>query len=440
MFDSKAGRFQPRLIFALLFALVFGVPAAPAQRSASADLERRVKELAREVSPAFVFIGGGSGVVISPDGYMLTNHHVAGSKANWEVTLTGGHSYIADVVGKDSFGDICLLKIRGGRDLPHVEMGDSDVLRTGEYVFAVGNPFLIGRLDWQPTVTLGTVSGIHRYQTNYSDAVQTDASINPGNSGGPLFNFEGKLVGINGQIVFRYGTKVNTGVGFAISTAQIKRFLPLLREAGGGEVFHGTIQGLGFAQQPSQGKGAPIGGVQSGSSAERAGFRRGDWIVRVEEYPVVNARRAQGFILAWPAGSKIRITIRRGGREETLEVTLDSPRRRPPQGGGQPEPEPPEQPEEPPEMPPELGEGRVELGVRLETSGGLRVAEVTPGSPAAAAGIRVGDQIRRFAGRRMREPQQLLDSLSRIRPGQTVPLTVERNGAREFLRVAFPRN
>lgn len=314
--------------------------------SSSAQLEAKVRETVERVRPAFVFIDGGSGVVISPDGYMLTNYHVAGKLPQWTVKLSGGKQFKADVVGKDAYGDICLLKLKDAKDLPFAEFGNSDTLETGEYVIAIGNPFMIGNADFQPTVTLGVVSAIHRFQTNYSDAIQTDASINPGNSGGPLFDLEGKLLGINGQIVFRYGNKVNTGVGFSIPAAQINRFLPKMKSAGGGDVHHGQINGIVFSPDWTDGKGALLKEVQKGSTAEKAGFAAGDLIVRVESYPVRNSHRAIGFILTWPEGATINVTVKRGEEEKTFNVVLDRntlppPNYGPPQPAQRKGPQPP---------------------------------------------------------------------------------------------------
>jgi serine protease Do len=153
-------------------------------------LEEQLVEVVRKVSPTFVVIGGGSGVVISPDGWMLTNHHVAGDRpvgADWTVKLPSGKIYDAKLVGTDPTGDISLLKIavKEGEALPYVEFGDSDSCRVGQWVVALGNPFGFAK-DSKPTVTFGLISAFHRYRGTYGDAIQTDAPINSGNSGGPL--------------------------------------------------------------------------------------------------------------------------------------------------------------------------------------------------------------------------------------------------------------
>ena len=190
--------------------------------------------------------GGGSGVVISPDGYALTNFHVvAGCGKAMQCGMADGKLYDAVIVGIDPTGDVAVIKLFGRDDFPRGRnWADSDAVRPGDWVFAMGNPFLLAT-DLQPTVTYGIVSGVHRYQPpsgtflEYADCIQTDASINPGNSGGPLFDAQGRLIGINGRGSFQKRGRVNVGVGYAISINQIKRFLGALR--GGRIVDHATL-------------------------------------------------------------------------------------------------------------------------------------------------------------------------------------------------------
>ena len=162
--------------------------------------------------------GGGSGVVITPDGYALTNYHVAKPCGEFmQCSMNNGVLYDAVIVGIDPGGDVALIKLLGRDDFPNATLGDSDKLRVGDWCFAVGNPFLLAT-DFQPTVSYGLVSGVHRYQypagtlLEYADCIQTDAAINPGNSGGPLFNAKGELVGINGRGSFEKRGRVNVGV------------------------------------------------------------------------------------------------------------------------------------------------------------------------------------------------------------------------------------
>jgi S1-C subfamily serine protease len=309
--------------------------------------EARVRNIVERTKPAFVFVGGGSGVCISKDGWVLTNHHVAGPTGRqWKVFMPGGKSYSAKVVGHDPKGDISLLKIEGkDLDLPFCELGDSDKLVIGQHVFAIGNPFLLGngkgaaptpgarnmgRSDgnWDPTITLGVVSAVHRYQDWYMDAIHTDCQINPGNSGGPLLSLDGRVVGINGRIAMRFFNRVNTGVGYAISSNQIKRYLDLLKK--GGRVWHGEIDGLTVADAGANeysdageyGDGVLVLGVSSPSPASAAGFKEGDMITELAGYKVTNLNRFWGIMRSHPGGVTVPAKVKRGGEIKELKIRL----------------------------------------------------------------------------------------------------------------------
>lgn len=311
------------------FIMAASVQTATSAQEKGKDIHAELKAIVAKVTPAFVFIGGGSGVLVSSDGYVVTNHHVAGEKPTWKVRLTGGKTYVAETVGFDPRGDITLLKIKDGKDLPFVEWGDSDALKPGERLFAVGNPFLLGNENWEPTVTFGIVSALHRFQEGYSDAVQTDAQINPGNSGGPLFTMEGKLIGINGRIAVRFFNRVNTGVGYAIPSNQIRRFLEPMKK--GGRVLHGYVAGLtiadaDYAGEHAYGDGTLIMGVESGSPAEKAGFEPGDLVKEIAGFPIFNAKRFHGVVGTYPAGATVKMKIARTGADGTkAEKTIDVP-------------------------------------------------------------------------------------------------------------------
>src|SRR5438093_4141257 len=238
--------FRPLPLLAVLGLLTALGSATPAQ-----DLDPRLKEAEEKrvavidkVRPSVVAIfgrggqGGGSGVLIDPDGYALTNFHVtAGAGHVMKCGLPDGVLYDAVLVGLDKVGDIALIKLlpkKEGQKFPFAALGDSDKCRAGDWSLAMGNPFLLAT-DFTPTVTYGLISGVHRYQypagtlLEYTDCIQTDTSINPGNSGGPLFNMDGELIGINGRGSFEKRGRVNSGVGYAISINQIKNFMGHLR-------------------------------------------------------------------------------------------------------------------------------------------------------------------------------------------------------------------
>jgi S1-C subfamily serine protease len=184
-------------------------------------------------------------VVISPDGYALSNFHVTNEAGKaMKCGMADGRLYDAVIVGIDPTGDVALIKLLGRDDFPHAEMADSDQVQVGDGCFAIGNPFLLAT-DFHPTVSFGVISGVHRYQypagtiLEYTDCLQADAAINPGNSGGPMFDAEGRLIGINGRGSFEKRGRVNVGVGYAISINQIKNFLGHLKS--GRVVDHATL-------------------------------------------------------------------------------------------------------------------------------------------------------------------------------------------------------
>lgn len=273
--------------------------------------------------PAYCFIGGGSGVVISEDGYVLSNYHVAGDADEWDI-MVNGQLLEADVVGSDPIGDIALLKIRQPGPHPYIEM-ITDIPDIGEPVFAIGNPFGVAGRSGEPTVTFGLINALHRFQDSYSDAIQTDASLNPGNSGGPLVNLQGQLVGINGRIDTRHGERSNTGIGLAIPVDQIKRFMPLLKAANGGVVAHGRLLGLDTEDVGSDGlqNGAEIIAVANGSRPDDAGIQPGDRITAVDGRHVHNGVRLRGLIGTYPGSSTVTLSVERDDGTHDISVELE---------------------------------------------------------------------------------------------------------------------
>ena len=235
--------------------VVLLLPLAPPVRADVAEEVLKAQadrvEVIRKAREATICIfgrggrGGGSGVVISPDGFALSNFHVTRGAGNaMKVGMADGILYDAVIVGIDPVGDVALIKLIGREDFPYAVMADSDKVRQLDPCFAAGNPFLLAN-DFQVTVTFGIVSGVNRYQypsgtlLEYADCIQTDAAINPGNSGGPLFNMQGEIIGINGRGSFEKRGRVNVGVGYAISINQIKNFLGYLKS--GRIVDHATL-------------------------------------------------------------------------------------------------------------------------------------------------------------------------------------------------------
>ncbi|MEX2187592.1 MAG: trypsin-like peptidase domain-containing protein [Pirellulales bacterium] len=271
--------------------------------------------------------GGGSGVLISADGYALSNFHVTSAAGDWmKCGLSDGKLYDAVIVGIDPVGDVGLLKLLGRDDFPHAELADSDAVRVGDWVFCSGNPFLLAT-DFKPTVTYGIVSGVGRYQypegtlLEYADCIQTDAAINPGNSGGPLFgtqgDTQGKVIGINGRGSFEKRGRVNVGVGYAISANQIKRFMGQLR--GGRIVDHATLG----ATVSSDEQGRPrVDSILEESDAYRRGLRYDDVIESLAGRRVATANAVKNVLGSYPKGWRVPLVYRRDGRRMETFVRL----------------------------------------------------------------------------------------------------------------------
>jgi S1-C subfamily serine protease len=267
--------------------------------------------------------GGGSGVIISNDGYALTNFHVAApTGAAMKVGLSDGRFVDAVLVGLDPGGDVALIKLLGANDFPVAELGDSDTCQVGQWVYVVGNPFLLAD-DFKPTVTYGILSGVHRYQfpsgtlLEYADCLQTDAAINPGNSGGPMFDSAGRLIGINGRGSFEKRGRVNVGVGYAISINQIKRFVGLLKS--GRFVDHASL-GATVSNDPD-GR-VTVDDILESSDAFRRGLRYGDELVTFAGREMGSANAFKNALGTFPAGWRVPLTYRRDGKEYDVTVRL----------------------------------------------------------------------------------------------------------------------
>ncbi len=263
--------------------------------------------------------GGGSGVCISADGFVLSNFHVTKGAGNaMKIGMADGRLYDAVIVGIDPTGDVALVKLLGRDDFPHAPLGDSDRLRAGDRVFAMGNPFLLAN-DFQATVTFGIVSGMHRYQypsgtlLEYADCIQTDASINPGNSGGPLFNDQGQVVGINGRGSFEKRGRVNVGVGYAISINQIKNFLGYLKS--GRIVDHAT---LGAQVATDEDGHVLVTNILDSADAYRRGLRYGDELAYFGGRPIGTTNAFKNVLGIFPRGWRVPMIYRHGG--ETIET------------------------------------------------------------------------------------------------------------------------
>ncbi len=336
-YNTRAMRKSPCLIPLLLLAATAGAKAEPP--ATGSRIEAELREVVRKAAPATVTVAeGGSGVIISPDGLVLTNFHVAGQWPACDVGLPGNRKLLATRLGVDQQGDLCLLKLEappGEPPFPYAEFGDSDALRTGHCVIAMGNGFMTAQTTYEPSVSFGIVSGLRRFNALgggfiYGNCIQHDAAINPGNSGGPLFDIEGRLVGINGKIEIRRG-RVHSGIGYAIPVNGIRACLEVMKQ--GKPVVHGW-SGIDAKDTPDR-KGVRIAQVAPGSPADAAGLKPGDVIVKLADRPV--AEEADFFNAHWShlAGETVPFQVVRAGAPQKLDVKLGTPPQQPAQQGGQ---------------------------------------------------------------------------------------------------------
>lgn len=277
--------------------------------------------------------GLGSGYIISPDGYIVTNDHVAGNASEITVTLTDGSHYKAEIVGTDPTSDICLLKING-KNLPYLELGNSDDVIIGEWVIALGNPFGLFELNDKPTVTVGVISatGMNLEPINnryYLNMIQTDAAINGGNSGGPLVNSLGQVIGMNTLIFTAGGVQGNIGLGFAIPINKVKRIVTELKERGTidrdfqiGMSIQSIDEGIARYYDLKSTKGVIVTRVVPNSPADDAGIKTGDIILEVEGYKINNEKTIFGVFQEFRVGQTITLKILRDNNEIIKRMKL----------------------------------------------------------------------------------------------------------------------
>jgi serine protease Do len=301
-------------------------PAPPNKAVLDAEADR-VAVVAR-IAPAVVAVciyGGqaiGSGVVIDPEGYALTNHHVTQpAGAIMQCGLADGVLYDAVIVGQDKIGDVALVKLipkEPGKPFPFVKLGDSDTVKIGDWSLAMGNPFSIA-LDFTPTVTYGLVSGTNRYEpmgsrpgiSEYTDCIQVDTSINPGNSGGPLFNMKGELIGINGRINFEKRVRINSGVGYAISINQIKNFLGHFYA--GIDTDHASLGAVvGTADDSADLQSMVVKQLLDESDAARRGLLEGDRLVNFAGRKMTSANMYKNILGTLPKEWRVPLTVKTG--------------------------------------------------------------------------------------------------------------------------------
>jgi serine protease Do len=375
--------------------------------------------------------GQGSGVIVSIDGYVLTNNHVIDGAREVTVTLPDKREFEGKIVGADPKTDLAVVKIEG-QNLPMVAWGDASKLQVGEYVLAVGNPFGLNS-----TVTLGIVSALGRGRmgiTQYEDFIQTDAAINPGNSGGALVNTRGELVGINTAIFSQTGGY--QGVGFAVPTSMSKPIYESLVK--NGKVVRGYlgvgIQDLNRDLAKSFGtkdaKGALVSDVKDDSPADEGGLKQGDIIMTYQGSPVENAVALQRMVTRTAVGTKVPVRVIRDGHEKDLTVTIG------------------EQLETTKIAKEETGEANYafagvavqdldrdtakELGIKGKANG-VVVTSVEPDSGAEKAGLMAGDVIREINRQPVKSVKDFEKVSSGVKKGENVLILISRRGASLFL-------
>jgi serine protease Do len=373
----------------------------------------------------------GSGFIIDPSGYVVTNNHVIDDASDIQVTLADGSTASARVVGRDTKTDIALLKIPAPHPLPYLAFGDSKKAHVGDWVIAVGNPFGLGG-----SVSAGIISGSNR-EINagpYDDFLQIDAPINPGNSGGPLFDESGQVIGIDTAIYSTTGGSV--GIGFAIPSDVARNVVDQLREKG--RVARGWLglqmqeitPELARAESLPKEKGVLVDIVTKDSPAARADIHQGDVIVAFNGAAITNPRELAFAVADTPAGHTVPVRIIRDGQQRTLDVTVGTERAQQQtasagaeEHGGRLGLE----------LAPLTPDRRDSLG--LGSQQGVLVANVTPGSPADQSGLQAGDVILRVGGTEVRSPNE---ASSRIHAAEkssrpALPLLVIRNGTTAYM-------
>ena len=371
--------------------------------------------------------GVGSGFVMSRDGYILTNNHVVEDADQIKVKFANGKEYEGKVVGRDPKTDIAVVKITGATDLQPLILANSDDLKVGAWVVAVGSPFGL-----EQTVTAGIVSAKGRVIGSgpYDNFIQTDASINPGNSGGPLINMKGEVVGVNTAIIAG-----GQGIGFAIPINMVKEIAPQLKEKG-----HVTRGWLGVSIQEltpelskslglKENKGALVAQVFSGSPAEKAGIEQGDVITEFDGKAIGDSKDLPRTVASTPVGKTVTVKVSRGGKlidrpvklgemeEKGMEAAKTSPSQKSLGISVQ-------------NVTPELAKG---FGLKNES--GVLVVRVEPGSPAAEAGIQEGDIISQVNRKPIKDVQDFAQKVENAKGQESVLLLIQRGQMNLFAAV-----
>lgn len=373
--------------------------------------------------------GTGSGFIVSEDGYIVTNNHVVEQADKITVRLLDKRHFTAKVVGADPKTDVALLKIEAD-DLPHVVMGNSDNLKVGEWVVAIGNPFGLDH-----TVTTGIVSAKGRVigAGPYDDFIQTDASINPGNSGGPLFDFHGEVVGMNTAIIAQ-----GQGIGFAVPVNVVKDIIDQLRDKGKvvraelGVMIQPVTKELAESFGLDEPKGALISQVLAGSPAEKAGLRAGDIVIEFKGKKIESFHDLPKIVNIQPVGSSHKVKILRDGKTKTLTVKLGEQKERRLAAG-----DPSEGQEEAPKLGVKVQDITDELAeaMGLKQKRGAVVTEIKPDSPAQRAGLRRGDVVLEVNRKKVESGREFASLVRKADKDKPILLLIQRGDANLYVPV-----
>jgi len=377
----------------------------------------------------------GSGFILDSHGLIMTNNHVVENAEEIVVQTASDKEYKAKVVGRDPKTDLAVIKIEAenGDDLKPVVLGNSDELRVGDWIFAIGNPFGLSN-----TVTAGIVSAKGRYigQGSYDDFIQTDAAINPGNSGGPLVNLKGEVVGINSAIFSRSGG--NIGIGFAIPINLAKELLPQLQEKGKvtrgwlGVYIQRVTPEIAESLKLDSAHGALVADVMNDTPAAEAGVEVGDVIVEFDGHPVKESTDLPLIVARTPIGKSADVKLIRNGKAQTVSVKIGEQKEEEVQvaGGGGGELGLAVQ-----NLTPDIAES---LGIDPKTKG-VVVAGIEPGSAADEAGLQRGDVILEVNRQSVENESAYKRALKKTEKGKTVLLLVRRGENTIFMALKSPK-
>jgi serine protease Do len=397
---------------------------APMPKQAPAPKNRKAPQQQEEEVPR----GVGSGFIISQDGYVLTNTHVVDGASEVYVKLTDKREFKAKVIGADKRTDVAVLKIEGGK-LPRLNIGDSEKIKAGEWVIAIGSPF-----DLDNTVTAGIVSAKARDTGDYLPLIQTDVAVNPGNSGGPLINMRGEVIGINSQIYSRSGGYM--GISFAIPIDEAMRVVEQLKSSGKvtrgrigvqiGEVSKDVAESIGLPKA----QGALVSRVESGGPAEKAGLQDGDVILKFNGVAVEKSSDLPRMVGVTKPGSKAVVSVWRKGAAREVTVTIAEVEA--------------DKSAQKADKKSKKEQASNLLGIyvsdlsdaqRKEVPGGQGVAIDSVDGAAAQVGLRAGDIILTMNNADVKDAKQFAAMLAKLDPKKAAVLLVRRGDATQFVPI-----